>query len=124
IIRGKTTQGGVMSNIQRTNVGKRLSDMAVYNGVAYLAGQVPDDGKADIVGQTRQVLATIDTLLAQAGSDKTRILMAQIFLADMNDFAGMNVAWEEWVAEGNAPPRATVQALLADAEHKVEIVVT
>ena len=113
-----------MSNIQRTNVGKRLSDMAVYNGVAYLAGQVPEDGKADIVEQTRQVLAAIDSLLAQAGSDKTRILMTQIFLADMNDFAGMNVAWEEWVPAGNAPPRATVQALLADAEHKVEIVVT
>lgn len=113
-----------MSDIQRFNVGKRLSDMAVYNGVAYLAGQVPNDGKADITEQTRQVLATVDALLAEAGTDKTRILMAQIFLADLKDFAGMNVAWEEWVAAGNAPPRATVQALLADPDFKVEIVIT
>ncbi|HUH87637.1 MAG TPA: RidA family protein [Pusillimonas sp.] len=113
-----------MSDIQRFNVGKRLSDMAIYNGVAYLAGQVPEDGKADIGEQTRQVLSTIDRLLAQAGSDKTRILMAQIFLADLSDFAGMNAVWETWVPAGNAPPRATVQALLADPEFKVEIVVT
>ncbi|TFL13795.1 RidA family protein [Pusillimonas caeni] len=113
-----------MSTIQRINVGKRLSDVAVYNGVAYLAGQVPDDGKADIGEQTRQVLATIDRLLAEAGSDKTRILMAQIFLADIQDFAGMNAAWEAWVPAGNTPPRATVEALLANPDYKVEIVVT
>lgn len=113
-----------MSDIQRFNVGKRLSDMAVYNGVAYLAGQVPDDGKGDIGQQTREVLANIDRLLAETGSDKTRILMAQIFLADLNDFAGMNAVWETWLPAGNAPPRATVQALLADPDFKVEIVVT
>jgi len=113
-----------MSNIKRVNVGKRLSDMAVYNGVAYLAGQVPEDVKADIQGQTAQVLATIDRLLDEAGSDKTRILMAQIFLTDMADFPGMNAAWEAWVPVGNAPPRATVQAALANPEYKVEIVVT
>lgn len=113
-----------MSDIQRINVGKRLSDVAVYNGVAYLAGQVPDDGKADAGEQTRQVLATIDRLLAEAGSDKTRILMAQIFLADIGDFAAMNAVWEAWVPAGNAPPRATVQSPLAHPDFKVEMVVT
>ncbi|NLY28553.1 MAG: RidA family protein [Alcaligenaceae bacterium] len=113
-----------MSSIKRTNVGKRLSDMAIYNGVAYLAGQVPDDPALDIEGQTRQVLATIDRLLAEAGTDKTRILMAQIFITNMQEFPGMNKAWDEWVPAGNAPPRATIEARLANADYKVEIVVT
>ena len=110
--------------IQRFEVGPRMSELAVYNGVAYLAGQVPEDTDQGIEGQTRQVLEAIDALLAQAGSDKTRILRAQIFLADIDDFAGMNKAWDEWVAAGHAPPRATVQAALARPEWKVEIVVT
>jgi enamine deaminase RidA (YjgF/YER057c/UK114 family) len=113
-----------MADIKRFNVAKRLSDMAVYNGVAYLAGQIPDDATQDIEGQTRQVLATIDTLLAQAGTDKSRILMAQIFLANMAEFSGMNKAWDAWVADGNAPPRATVEARLANPDLKVEIIVT
>ena len=113
-----------MSSIKRVNLEKRLSDMAVYNGVAYLAGQIPTTPELDVVGQTREVLATIDALLAQAGSDKSRILMAQIFIADIKDFAGMNEAWDEWVADGNAPPRATVEAKLAKSHWKVEIVVT
>lgn len=110
--------------IQRFDVGPRLSEMAIHNGTAYLAGQVPDDTRQDITGQTRQVLAAIDALLARAGSDKTRILMAQIYLADLADFDGMNAAWDAWVAEGHAPPRATVQARLARPEWKLEIVVT
>lgn len=113
-----------MNSIKRVNVGKRLSDMAVSNGVAYLAGQVPDDTTQDITGQTAQVLATIDKLLAEAGTDKTRILMAQIFVANMKEFDGMNKAWDAWVAEGNAPPRATIEARLANPDYKVEIVVT
>lgn len=110
--------------IQRFDVGSRLSEMAVYNGVAYLAGQVPDSEDLDIAGQTRETLASIDALLARAGTDKRRILMAQIFLADMADFAGMNAVWDAWVAEGQAPPRATVQAPLANPKFRVEIVVT
>ena len=110
--------------IERFDVGPRLSEMAIHNGTVYLAGQVPDDASADIGGQTRQVLAAIDALLARAGSDKTRILMAQIFLADLAEFDGMNAAWDAWVAEGHAPPRATVQARLARPEWKLEIVVT
>ncbi|MFA5488553.1 MAG: RidA family protein [Candidimonas sp.] len=113
-----------MSDIKRVNVEKRLSDMAVYNGVAYLAGQIPDDPTLDIEGQTAQVLGMIDTLLAQAGTDKSRILMAQIFLANMKEYDGMNKAWDAWVADGNAPPRATVEARLANPDLKVEIVVT
>ncbi|PHY06689.1 MAG: hypothetical protein CK528_07650 [Alcaligenaceae bacterium] len=113
-----------MSNINRINVGKRLSDMAVHNGVAYLAGQVADDTTQDITGQTGQILAVIDKLLAVAGTDKTRILMAQIFVANMKEFDGMNKAWDAWVAEANAPPRATIEARLAGADYKVEIVVT
>ncbi|CAP42070.1 RidA family protein [Bordetella petrii] len=113
-----------MSSIKRVNVEKRLSDMAVYNGVAYLAGQVPDDASLDMAGQTAQVLATIDRLLAEAGTDKSKILMAQIFVANMKEFDAMNQAWDAWVAPGNAPPRATVEARLANPDFKVEIVVT
>ena len=113
-----------MSTIKRVNVAKRLSDMAVFNNVAYLAGQVADDVSQDVTGQTAQVLATIDKLLDQAGTDKSRILMAQIFVANMKEFDGMNKAWDAWVADGNAPPRATIEARLASPDYKVEIVVT
>lgn len=110
--------------IQRFDVGARLSEMAVYNGVAYLAGQVPDSEDLDIAGQTRETLASIDALLARAGTDKTQILMAQIFLADMADFPGMNAVWDGWIVPGHTPPRATVQAPLANPKFRVEIVVT
>ena len=113
-----------MSTIKRVNVAKRLSDMAVFNNVAYLAGQVADDVSQDVTGQTAQVLATIDKLLADAGTDKSRLLMAQIFVANMKEFDGMNKAWDAWVADGNAPPRATIEARLASPDYKVEIVVT
>lgn len=113
-----------MSELQRFDVGARLSEMAVYNGVAYLAGQVPEDPKADITAQTAQCLAAVDKLLERAGTDKTRLLMVQIFLADRADFAGMNAAWDTWVPAGHTPPRATVIAGLARPEWKVEIVVT
>lgn len=110
--------------IQRFDVGARLSEMAIHNGTVYLAGQVPDSEDLDIAGQTRETLASIDALLARAGSDKSRILMAQIFLTDMADFAGMNAVWEAWVVQGHTPPRATVQAALANPKFRVEIVVT
>jgi enamine deaminase RidA (YjgF/YER057c/UK114 family) len=110
--------------MQRFDVGPRLSEMAIHNGVCYLAGQVPDDETQDMTGQTRQVLAAIDALLARAGTDKSRILMCQIFLADLADFAILNEVWDAWVAEGHSPPRATVQAKLAKPAWKLEIVVT
>jgi enamine deaminase RidA (YjgF/YER057c/UK114 family) len=110
--------------IKRINVGPRLSDVAVYNKVAYFAGQVPDDADQDIRGQTRQVLAQIDQLLAEVGSDKSRILQCQIFITDLANIGAMNEVWEEWVAKGNTPPRATVQAQLANPKWKIEIVLS
>ena len=110
--------------VQRFEIGARMSQATVHNGTVYLAGQVADDTTQDIGGQTRQVLATIDALLAQAGSDKRQILMAQIFLPDLADFGGMNAVWDDWVVPGHTPARATVQAKLARPEWKIEIVVT
>ncbi|MDE1894204.1 MAG: RidA family protein [Xanthomonadaceae bacterium] len=110
--------------IQRIDAGARMSEASIHAGVVYLAGQVAETADADIETQTREVLAAIDALLAQAGSDKTRILRAQIYLADIADFAGMNRAWDAWVVPGQAPSRATVEARLADPAWKVEIVVT
>lgn len=113
-----------MTQLQRFHVGPRLSEMAVFNGTVYLAGQVPDDGTQDIGGQTQQVLAMVDRLLKEAGSNKTHMLRAQIFLTDISEIAGMNVVWDAWIPAGYAPPRATVQATLAKPEWKIEIVVT
>jgi enamine deaminase RidA (YjgF/YER057c/UK114 family) len=110
--------------IQRFDVGKRLSEMAVHNGVVYLAGQVAEDPTQGIRNQTEQVLASIDSLLARAGTDKTKILRAEIFLRDLVDFDPMNEVWEAWVPEGNAPPRATLQASLANEHWLIEILVT
>lgn len=110
--------------IQRIDAGPRMSEAVVHNGIVHLAGQVPETLDADIETQTREVLAAIDDLLAQAGSDKTRILRAQIYLADIADFAGMNRAWDGWVVPGQGPARATVEAKLANPAWKVEIVVT
>jgi enamine deaminase RidA (YjgF/YER057c/UK114 family) len=110
--------------IKRLHVGKTLSEVAIHNGTVYLAGQIAEDLTQDIAGQTKEVLGHIDRLLAEAGSDKSRILMCQIFLSELEDFAAMNAVWNEWVAQGNTPPRATVQAKLAKPEWLVEMVVT
>jgi enamine deaminase RidA (YjgF/YER057c/UK114 family) len=110
--------------IQRIEPGPRMSEASIHNGIVYLAGQVAEDPSGDAEAQTRQVLAQIDALLEQAGSDKSRILRAQIYLADIADFAAMNRAWDAWVTPGNAPSRATVEARLAAPSWKVEIVVT
>lgn len=114
----------MIQSIRRFHVGDRLSEMAIFNNVAYLAGQVADDASQDIRGQTSQVLTAIDKLLSEARTDKAHILMVQIFLADLADFAGMNAVWDDWVSPGDAPPRATVVAALAKPEWKVEMVVT
>ena len=107
--------------IQRQNVGKRLSEIVIHGNTVYLAGEVPDDATLDITGQTQQVLGKIDKLLAQVGSDKSKLLSAQIFLPDMKDFAAMNAVWEKWVVAGQTPARATVEAKLANPAYKVEI---
>jgi enamine deaminase RidA (YjgF/YER057c/UK114 family) len=110
--------------LRRYHVGDRLSEMTVFNNTVYLAGQVASDASQDIRGQTRQVLGMVDKLLAEAGTDNAHILMCQIFLADLADFSAMNEVWDDWVAPGDAPPRATVQAALARPEWKIEVVVT
>jgi len=113
-----------MSELQRLHVAARYSEAAIFNGVVYLAGMVPEGGATDIRGQTADVLAQVDQRLAEAGSDKTRILRAQIYLADIADITAMNEVWDAWVAAGHAPPRATVQAALANPQYRIEIVVT
>ena len=110
--------------LRRFHVGDRLSEMTIYNGTVYLAGQVAADASQGIKGQTAQVLAAIDKLLHEAGTDNAHILMCQIFIKDLADFPVMNEIWEDWLAPGDAPPRATVQANLARPEWKVEMVVT
>ncbi|MFL6671904.1 MAG: RidA family protein [Massilia sp.] len=110
--------------IKRLHVGDRLSEIAIHNETVYLAGQIADDTTQDIEGQTREVLGHIDRLLNEAGSDKTCILMCQIFISDMANFAGMNVVWDEWVPAGHTPPRATVEAKLANPACLVEVCIT
>jgi enamine deaminase RidA (YjgF/YER057c/UK114 family) len=107
--------------IERLHVGPRLSQIAIHGNVLYSAGIVADDPSADAAGQTRQILARIDQYLAEGGSDKTKILSATIWLADIKDYAAMNGVWDAWVAKGNTPPRACVEAKLAAPQFKVEI---
>lgn len=109
--------------IKRIEPGPRMSQVVIHGNTAYVSGQVPVDGSSDAQAQTQQVLAKIDALLAKAGTDKSKLLRADVYLADIADFAAMNVAWEAWIAPGNPPTRATVQAALAKPEWKVEIVV-
>ncbi|MCD6675145.1 MAG: RidA family protein [Burkholderiaceae bacterium] len=98
-----------------------MSQAVCYGGFAWLAGQVAQDVSLDVSGQTRQVLEAIDRLLAEAGTDKTRILQANVYLADIADFAAMNAVWDAWVPQGHTPARATVEARLAAPEYRVEI---
>ncbi|WP_420860068.1 RidA family protein [Marivivens marinus] len=113
-----------MSDIKRIECGQRMSQAVVYNGIAYLAGQVGTPG-ASVADQTRAVLDSIDRLLAEAGTDKTRILTAQVWVADIStDFAPMNEVWDAWVAPGHAPARYTGEAKLATPDYRVEIIVT
>jgi enamine deaminase RidA (YjgF/YER057c/UK114 family) len=111
--------------IERRHVGKRLSDIVVFmpagERLAYLAGQVAEDPTADVSGQTLSVLKQIDALLAEIGSDKTKILSATIYLPDMKNFPLMNAVWDAWVPQGHAPARATVEAKLASSDYKIEI---
>jgi enamine deaminase RidA (YjgF/YER057c/UK114 family) len=107
--------------IERFHIGKRLSEVVVHSNTIYLAGQVADDKTADMRGQTRQILDSIDRLLAEVGSDKTKILNTTIYVRDMKDFAAMNEVWDAWVPAGNCPARATVEARMAAPEYLVEI---
>ncbi len=109
-------------SVTRLRSGPRMSQAVVHGATIYLAGQVADQAKGKSVAeQTRDILAAIDRLLAEAGSDKTKILSATIYLADIGTFAEMNAVWEAWVPAGHAPARVTVEAKLAAAVYGVEI---
>ena len=103
--------------------GPRLSEATVHGDRMYLSGMIPEDTLLYIAGQVKQALAEIDALLARGGSEKTKILSAVIWLADIADFAAMNAVWDAWVVPGQTPARATVQARLNDPKMKVEIMV-
>jgi enamine deaminase RidA (YjgF/YER057c/UK114 family) len=107
--------------IERLHVGPRLSQVAIHGNTVYTAGIVADDPGQDAAGQTRQILARIDQYLREAGSDKSRIVSATVWLADMHDYAAMNSAWDAWVEAGHAPPRACVESKLAAPQYRVEI---
>ena len=110
-------------SIQRFHSGPRMSQMVVHNDTVYLAGQVADNANAtaDVTEQTAQVLRQIDALLAEAGTDKSKLLSATIYLPNIASFGAMNKAWEAWVDGKNTPARATVEARLAGPEYLVEI---
>jgi enamine deaminase RidA (YjgF/YER057c/UK114 family) len=112
------------TSIERIEPGKRMSMAVAHGGTVYLAGQVADKtAGGSVEDQTREILETIDRLLAQAGTDKSRLLMTNIWLTDMSTFGEMNAVWDSWVSPGNAPARATVEAKLAAPQYKVEIAV-
>lgn len=110
-------------NIQRFGTTRRFSDAVVHNGTAYIV-EVPSNLDAGITAQTENLLASIERLLQQVGSDKAKILQATIYLADMQDYDAMNLVWDAWLPEGSAPVRACVEARLANPQYRVEIVLT
>jgi enamine deaminase RidA (YjgF/YER057c/UK114 family) len=113
-----------MTDIQRLYGGPRMSQVVIHEDVVYLAGQVAQDaGNASVAEQTRSVLARIDTLLAAAGSDKSKMLSARIWLQDLRQFDEMNDAWIRWVSPGTAPTRVVTEANLATPAYLVEITV-
>jgi enamine deaminase RidA (YjgF/YER057c/UK114 family) len=112
-------------SIQRFDTGPRMSKAVVHGNTVYLAGLVADAPKGkSVTEQTRDILAQIDGYLAKVGTDKSKLLSANIWITDMANFAEMNAVWDAWVSPGNAPARATVEAKLASPDNKVEIMVT
>jgi enamine deaminase RidA (YjgF/YER057c/UK114 family) len=111
-----------MSSIERLEIGPRMSQAVIHNGIVYLAGQVAADAPgASVKEQTRNILERTDKLLAAAGTNKSRLLQATVWLADMRTFDDMNSVWDKWVAEGATPARATVEAKLASPGYLVEM---
>jgi len=111
-------------SIQRHEVGARMSKAVVHGNTVYLAGIVANEPKGkSVTEQTKDIVAQIDGLLAMAGSDKSKLLSATIYITDMANFAEMNSVWDTWVVPGNTPARATVEAKLATPDYKVEIMV-
>ena len=111
-------------SVQRLHTESRYSEIVIHNGTVYLAGQLADDYSGDIVQQTRETLANTDRLLAEAGSDKSKILSVTIYLKAMErDYAGLNQVWDAWVAPGAAPARACVEAKMYKPEVLVEMMI-
>ena len=110
-------------SVTRHNAGPRMSQAVVHGDTVYLAGQVAADPSAGVKGQTEQVLKKIDGLLASAGSSKSKLLSATVWLANMGTYDDMNAAWDAWVDPANTPARATVEARLASPKYLVEIAV-
>lgn len=111
-------------SIERKEVGPRMSQIVVHGDTVYLAGIVAQANKGkSVTEQTREILATIDKYLAQAGTDKAKLLRANLWITDMANFAEMNAVWDAWVSPGNTPARACVEAKLASPDYKVEIMV-
>jgi enamine deaminase RidA (YjgF/YER057c/UK114 family) len=111
-------------SVQRLRTETRYSEIVIHNGTVYLAGQLADDYRGDIVQQTRETLANIERMLDEAGTDKTRILSVTIYLKDLDrDYAGLNQVWDAWVAQGSAPARACVEAKMYKPEVLVEMTV-
>jgi enamine deaminase RidA (YjgF/YER057c/UK114 family) len=113
-----------MSRILRTEPSAIFSRVVEYHGFVFTQGLVPRNADADVTAQVQDVLAQIDDVLEQHGTDKTRLLQAQIWLADIGDRAALNEAWSAWLPTGEAPARALVQAVLADPRWRVEIMIT
>jgi enamine deaminase RidA (YjgF/YER057c/UK114 family) len=112
-------------SIRRFDVGPRMSQCVVHGNTVYTAGQVAQGARgASVAEQTRDILATIDRLLAQAGTNKSKLLTANIWLTDIATFDQMNQVWDAWVTPGNPPARACVESKLAHPDYKVEIMVT
>ena len=111
--------------IQRFETGPRMSQAIVHGDTVYLAGIVANTTAGEsVTKQTQEVLSIIDSHLAKAGSDKSKLLSATIYITDMKNFAEMNAVWDGWVSAGNTPARATVEAKLAAPRYNVEIMVT
>jgi enamine deaminase RidA (YjgF/YER057c/UK114 family) len=110
--------------IQRFETGPRMSQVVVHGNTVYLAGVVAHKAAGEsVTKQTQEVLSIIDSHLAKAGSDKSKLLTATIYITDMKNFAEMNAVWDSWVSAGNTPARATVEAKLAAPQYHVEIMV-
>jgi enamine deaminase RidA (YjgF/YER057c/UK114 family) len=112
-------------SIQRFDTGPRMSQAVVHGDTVYLAGVVANKAAGEsVTKQTQEILSIIDSHLAKAGSGKSKLLSATIYLTDMTTFAEMNAVWDGWVSAGNTPARATVEAKLAAPRYNVEIMVT
>jgi len=112
-----------MSDIKRHHPSQRMSQAVEHNGVVYLAGQVADDRSGDVGSQTQQILDKIDGLLAECGTDKSKLLWAQLWVTDMRNFAAMNKVWDAWIDPANPPVRAGLCSALAAPDYQVEIMV-